>query len=100
LAAYLRALLVQRFLAREAAGDLATEVGLSSPELLKTWVRQYRREGIEALRPKLKGRPRETDRSPPDGNEELVRLQRENDLLRARNAYLKKLKALRDEGQR
>jgi transposase-like protein len=53
--------LVERFLAGETAPDLAAEADLSSPVLVKTWVRAYRREGADALRPKPKGRPRKPD---------------------------------------
>lgn len=49
--------LVQRFLAGETAPALAEEAGLSSAVLLKSWVHTYRREGVDALRPKPKGRP-------------------------------------------
>ncbi|WP_197273589.1 helix-turn-helix domain-containing protein [Arthrobacter sp. ZBG10] len=57
--------LVQRFLAGETAPALAEEAGLSSAVLLKSWVRPYRREGVDALRPKPKGRPRNPDGTAP-----------------------------------
>ncbi|MFC9354417.1 hypothetical protein [Arthrobacter sp. NPDC057013] len=44
--------MVERFLAGETAPNLAAEADLSSPVLVKTRVRAYRREGAEALRPK------------------------------------------------
>lgn len=59
--------LVQRFIAGETSPDLAAEAGLSSPRLLETWVRAYRREGADALQPKPKGRPRKPDVPPPAG---------------------------------
>ncbi|WP_425864114.1 IS3 family transposase [Arthrobacter sp. TWP1-1] len=53
--------LVERFLEGEIGLDLAVEAGLSTPELLRKWVRAYRQEGADALRPKPKGRPRRPD---------------------------------------
>jgi transposase len=92
--------LVERFAAGETAHDLASEAGLSSPKLLETWARAYRREGSEALRPKAKGRPRKHDASPPVELTELERLRRENERLRAEVAYLGKLRALRAQERR
>ena len=92
--------LVERFLAGETAPDLAAEADLSSPVLLKTWVRAYRREGEDALRPKAKGRPRKADAAAPAETSELELLRRENERLRAEVAYLGKLRALRAQKQR
>ena len=92
--------LVERFLAGETAPDLAAEAGLSSPLLLKTWVRVYRREGADALRPKPKGRPRKPETPPPSETSELEQLRRENERLRAEVACLGKLRALRAQKQR
>ncbi|MGN7252468.1 helix-turn-helix domain-containing protein [Arthrobacter sp. SAFR-014] len=50
--------LVERILTGETAPDLAAEAELSSLGLVKTWARAYCREGVDALRPKPKGRPR------------------------------------------
>ena len=91
--------LVERFLAGETGPDLAVEAGLSSRQVLQKWVRAYRRDGAEALRPKAKGRPVKSP-APPAGLPELERLRRENERLRAEVAYLGKLRALRDQGQR
>lgn len=79
---------VERFLAGEPAAELAAEHGLSSPKLVKTWARTYRREGEDGLRPKRKGRPRKPPDSPDGQHSELERLRRENDRLRAEVAYL------------
>ena len=94
---------VERFLAGEPATDLAAEYELSSPKLVKTWARTYRREGADGLRPKPKGRPGKD----PDGPDvvaepepELEQLRRENERLRAENAYLGKLRALRQQQRR
>ncbi|WP_216099023.1 helix-turn-helix domain-containing protein [Arthrobacter sp. SW1] len=92
--------LVERFLAGETAPDLAVEAGLSSPALLQKWVRAYRGEGADALRPKPKGRPRKPTSPPPAELSELERLRRENERLRAEVAYLGKLRALRAQKQR
>jgi transposase-like protein len=98
---------VERFLAGETATELAAEFGLSSPKLVKTWARTYRGEGADGLRPKPKGRPRVDQEKPPpvSGPEsgpgsELERLRRENELLKAKVAYLGKLKALREQQER
>lgn len=92
--------LVERFIGGETSPDLAAEAGLSSPRLLETWVRAYRREGAEALQPKPKGRPRKPDAPPPAELPELERLRRENERLRAEVAYLGKLRALRAQERR
>ena len=89
--------LVQRFLAGEGAMALAEEAQLSSPALLKTWARAYGRNGEDALRPKPKGRP---PAQASGGETELDRLRRENEFLRAQNAYLGKLQALMEQQRR
>lgn len=87
---------VRRCLAGEPKAGLAQELGLSTPKLLEKWVRTYRNEGEEGLRPKRRGRP---PKSAPSGSEsELERLRRENEYLRAQNAYLGKLRDLREQG--
>ncbi|UVJ38280.1 helix-turn-helix domain-containing protein [Arthrobacter sp. CJ23] len=92
--------LVERFIAGETAPDLAVEAGLSSPRLLEAWIRAYRLEGEDGLRPKPKGRPRKPDSPPPAELPELERLRRENERLRSEVAYLGKLRALRAQKQR
>jgi transposase len=89
---------VRRFVDGEATAlELAREYDLSSPKLVEGWVRAYRRDGEEALRPKPKGRPvKPADTS---GLSELDRLRAENLRLSAENAYLKKLRALREQGR-
>lgn len=89
---------VRRYVSGEATAlELAREHGLSSPKLVETWVRAYRSEGEEALRPKRKGRPAGGASAPADS--ELERLRAENLLLSAEVAYLKKLRALREQGR-
>ncbi|SFB59591.1 Transposase and inactivated derivatives [Amycolatopsis marina] len=91
---------VERFVAGEPAAELAAEHGLSSPSLVKTWARTYRREGEDGLRPKRKGRPPKPPDSPGEQPSELEQLRRENDRLRAEVAYLGKLRALRGQQRR
>jgi transposase len=92
--------LVQRFLAGETGPDLAVEAGLASRELLQKWVRVYRLEGEDGLRPKPKGRPAKPASPPSAELSELERLRRENERLRAEVAYLGKLRALRAQERR
>ena len=92
--------LVERFLAGETGADLAVEAGLASRELLQKWVRAYRLEGEDALRPKPKGRPAKPASAPPAELSELERLRRENERLRAEVAYLGKLRVLRAQERR
>ncbi|MFJ4264914.1 helix-turn-helix domain-containing protein [Paenarthrobacter nicotinovorans] len=112
--------LVQRFLAGETGPELAIEAGLSSRQLLQKWVRAYRVEGEDGLRPKRDGKPIRTkttpsaesgarpSRKPATGRavpqdaelSELEQLRRENELLRAEVAYLGKLRALRAQERR
>lgn len=88
--------IVRRFVAGEATAiELAREHELSSPRLVQNWVRAYRREGEEGLRPKPKGRPAAAADS--SGPSELEQLRAENLRLSAENAYLKKLRALREQ---
>ncbi|MGP4017508.1 helix-turn-helix domain-containing protein [Saccharopolyspora sp. 5N708] len=91
---------VQRFLAGETKLDLAREFDLSSPKQVETWARIYRREGEDGLRPKRRGRPPQSAETGSGGESELQALRRENERLRAENAYLGKLRALRMQEQR
>lgn len=89
---------VRRYVSGEVTAlELAREHELSSPKLVEGWVRAYRREGEDALRPKRKGRPAAAPE--PPGASELERLRAENLRLSAENAYLKKLRALREQGR-
>lgn len=89
--------LVRRFLAGEDPEALAREGGLSSALLLRKWAGLVRRDGEDALRPKRRGRP---PRPAMDEQTELERLRRENEYLRAENAYLGKLRALQAQQRR
>lgn len=91
--------IVQRFLAGETKTDLAREFDLSSPNMVSTWARAYRREGEDALRPQRRGRPPGTTAEPSEESE-LARLRRENARLQAEVAYLGKLRALMEQQRR
>ncbi|MFC5116191.1 helix-turn-helix domain-containing protein [Amycolatopsis halotolerans] len=89
---------VARYVGGEATAlELAREHDLSSPKLVESWARAYRRDGEDALRPRRKGRPAKP--VDPGGPGELERLRAENQLLSAKVAYLEKLRALRDQGR-
>ena len=88
---------VQRHLAGETAMDLAREFGLSSEQLVRGWSRQWRKGGDEALKPKPKGRPKGSVAPKPLSEEE--KLRRQIARLEAENAYLKKLRDLRNQGR-
>jgi transposase len=90
---------VQRVLNGENKFDLALEYGLSSAKIIEPWVRLYRREGEDALRPKRAGRPPRPPGSAPSESGEIERLRDENERLRTQVAYLGKLRALREQGQ-
>jgi transposase len=94
---------VRRVLDQGATAEqLAQELELSSGQLVRSWVRAYRRLGEDGLKPKPKGRP-SGGGSPPTPNDvisDLQRLEQENLRLRAENAYLKKLRALRAQERR
>jgi transposase-like protein len=92
---------VRKVLDGEATADqLAHEYELSSGKLVQSWVQAYRRHGEDGLKPKPKGRPAKGGSPPaPDELSDLDRLEQENLRLRAENAYLKKLRALRAQGR-
>ena len=86
---------VDRFIGGQSTMELAREFGLSSDQLVSYWVRAWRAGGDEALQPKPKGRPKGSASSKPLTEED--RLRREVEKLRAENAYLKKLRDLRNQ---
>ncbi|CAB0629243.1 IS3 family transposase [Corynebacterium diphtheriae] len=88
--------IVDRFNAGQSMMELASEFGLSSDQLVKDWVRAWRAGGDEALRPKLKGRPKGS--SPAKLlTEKKDWLRREIEKLRVENAYLKKMRDLSNQ---
>lgn len=86
---------VQRFLAGEPKVGLARELGLSSPKLIENWVRKYRADGADGLKPKPSGRHRATTPTSSESAKDA-----EIERLRAEVAYLKKLRALRAQQRR
>ena len=87
---------VERHLAGETKMDLAREFGLSSDQLVKDWSWKWRKGGDEALKPKPKGRPKGS--TTPKALTEEDKLRRQIERLEAENAYLKKLRDLRNQG--
>jgi transposase-like protein len=84
--------------------QLAEDFGLPSGRTVQGWVQRYNRLGEDGLEPKPKGRQPKEPGAPPDAPAEeltdLQRLEQENLRLRAENAYLKKLRALRAQRRR
>lgn len=87
--------------------ELAMNVGMTNPYLIRSWVDSYRIAGVDALKPKKKGRKRTMDNDKiireieeSDSNEQkelLKQLQEENLRLRIENAFLKEARRLRLE---
>ncbi len=78
----------------------ALRFNISSPALLSVWRTAYARHGMLGLTTKVKGRP--TVKHPyltdkPDHEKSIEEIKRENEYLRAENAYLKKLDDLLKE---
>lgn len=96
---------VECYLSTEASyQDVALLFGMNNPTLLTRWTKQYLAGGMDALRPKPKGRPpampkqhkQRIQDTPQDKTaEHLHTLQEENLKLRIENAYLKELRRLR-----
>lgn len=63
---------------RKTYAQITEELGLRSEDRAKVWVRQYRREGVEAFN-KPKGRPR---KKKGEEQSEIERLRMENALLK------------------
>ena len=96
---------VECYLSTEASyQDVAIALGLNNPTLLARWTKEYRLGGVDALKPKPKGRaptmPRKMKERPQDlpqdeTAQQLKALQDENLRLRIEVAYLKELRRLR-----
>jgi putative transposase len=87
---------VDRFLAGETKMELAAEFELSSVKVVNLWTRAWQEGGDDALKPKPKGRPAGT--SKPTSLSEEDQLRQQVKRLEAENAYLKKLRDLRNQG--
>ena len=84
-----------------SAREAMIKFDLKSPSQVFNWLRQYREQGIDGLKPKPKGRtklmPKPIKLSKADQDKTQKELLEELAYLRAENAFLKKLKALRLE---
>lgn len=82
--------------------DTAIEFNMNNPALIANWNSQFLKERIEGLQKKSKGSPsmsKKTNSTPAKEEKKMSReeqLERENELLRLEVAYLKKLKAFRE----
>ena len=82
--------------------DTAIKFNMNNPSLIAKWNSQFLKDGIEGLQEKSKGRPtmsKKPKMTPAKGEKTITReelLERENELLRLEVAYLKKLKAFRE----
>jgi transposase len=88
--------------------ELALSLGINNPSLIVRWVNDYRIAGLDALKPKRKGRrpkmakPKKGNTTPTDENtnsEYLKQLEEENLRLRIEVAYLKEVRRLNLEGK-
>ena len=100
---------VQLYLTGEMSySELAIQEGITNPSMIVDWVKRFRVAGIDALRPRRKGRkklmekPEEkpsrkrTFKTLKEGNEKrLMVLEQENLELRIENAFLKEMRRLR-----
>lgn len=93
--------LVARVLAGNSITSVAVETGISEGQLYQ-WLRRYKLYGYDGLKLKKGRKPKgpvmKDDEKPKDltisEKEELILLRRQNEYLKAENAYLKKLRAL------
>ena len=82
--------------------ETAIQFKMNNPSLITNWNSKFLKEGIEGLQEKAKGRPSmsKKPKATPGKQEKAMsreeQLARENELLRLEVAYLKKLKAFRE----
>jgi len=82
--------------------ETAVQFHLNNPSLIVRWLKAFREQGIEGLKPRSKGRPsmsKKPNKQEKKEEKKITReeeLERENELLRLENAYLKKLRAFRE----
>lgn len=74
--------------------EIMSMYGIVNETRLRAWVRAYREDGPEALRPKPKGRPKGSTSKPKEQTNELERLRTENERLRCELEVQKRLNAL------
>ena len=86
---------------RASYQDTAIQFGMNNPSLIAKWNSKFSKEGIAGLE-KTKGRPSmpKKPKTPASKPNKIIsreeQLERENELLRLEVAYLKKLKAFRE----
>lgn len=96
---------VELYLTTEASyREVALSVGIYDPSTIVKWVNDYRKAGIDALRPKRKGMKHtvsRTNKNNPnkDNQEYLKELEEENLRLRIENAFLKEARRMRLEDE-
>lgn len=82
--------------------DTAIQFKMNNPSLITTWNHRFLKKGIAGLEERAKGRPpmSKKPKNRTENQEKLPsreeQLERENELLRLEVAYLKKLKAFRE----
>lgn len=82
--------------------ETAVQFNLNNPSLIIRWMKSFCEQGVEGLKLKSKGRPSmsmKPNNQKKKEEKKLTReqeLERENELLRLENAYLKKLRAFRE----
>lgn len=87
--------------------ELAISIGINNSSLISKWVNDYRIAGLDALKPKKRGRhpkmkkPKDIKQKPNESlnstTDYLKQLEEENLKLRIENAYLKEVRRLRLE---
>ncbi|WP_082234749.1 helix-turn-helix domain-containing protein [Halobacillus massiliensis] len=95
---------VLNFMKQTGASHQETAIAfqLNNPTLIANWSNTFRKEGIEGLQEKAKGRPSMSKKpkkkltQSDKGFTREEQLERENELLRLENSYLKKLKAFQE----
>lgn len=82
--------------------DTAIRFNLNNPSLIARWMKEFHERGVEGLNPKPKGKP-SMSKEPKNQKKKEVKkltreeeLEREIELLRLENTYLKKLRAFRE----
>jgi transposase len=89
--------------------ELALTIGINNPPLISKWVNDFHIAGLDALKPKKRGRqsimkrPENVNQLPEENKKSnsdyLKQLEEENLKLRIENAYLKEVRRLRLEGK-